>query len=981
MSSDEDDFAPGISNLANKKQKRLPRACDHCRKRKSDSSQMPRNRCSNCISFNLECTHTIPVRKRGPQKRYVEDLESRINKMEELLHKLNPGMDVAKELTKGSANSESNSPESFALVAGSSPEDIVDDDEDERTQNELNERLKQLDIQSLPLRFFGKSSSFMLMKSALNVKEEYVGKMSLECFERLIRRDKFWQMETWELSLLDDQAPHIAYRFPEPDLMRHLIEVFFADVQPVLNILHRPTFERELQSGLHHHDRDFGGMVLALCAVASRVTNEPRTWLDPGDRLSAGWDYFDQINLMRRRSLFEVSSLHEIQCYCLVILYINATNTPQGSWNVLGMALRYCEEVGVHRRSSATKTPQTEQWKRAFWTLTILDRLSSAFLGRPTALHHDDIDVEFPIECDDEYWESTDGSSSFMQPEGTLARTATYFNTLLKVVDLHSIAFRNLYTTAKFRLKNGRAGVAWDQRIVSELDSELNKWMDSVPHYLRWDPNRDDRTTFMQSSMLYCAYYYIQIQIHRPFIHKESPLAFPSLAICMNAARSSARLLQAQLKKGWILRLPQMFILAFSAGIVLLLNIWGGRKRGLALDQEREMHDVQSCMAFLSECEKTHHIPGRFNDLLRELLSIGEHCQGRDGQQYQGNCPGQRLSEGCPRQEGDRQSNQGNSQGSGQNLQSGGQELHQCVMADGSTRPCPQEVNGTQLGGAQQLGGTQQASGPLSFPPSQTAAGSAKKRTYDDFDATGWKPPTETAGWQSSTEAARWQPSAAMMHSGEFDKSWEARPGMGGAAGMGRGNGTGEPSMRGSAHAPTGGSARIPHALLPSDGFTGHPYSTAEHESYMAAADLYMRGLEDGARNSNAAGTGVPISADMLSAQWSGFTGASGDVGVVAIGGDGGTGSVPGVGGMRSISDTGDMGSVPTEGIGNVVTGGLDLPSNTGDASMHGGQEPYPDLVLDDDIMAMWNSAPAAFDTQSWEVYLSAMASQPMHEI
>ncbi|KAI4528614.1 hypothetical protein K525DRAFT_183743 [Schizophyllum commune Loenen D] len=46
---------------------------------------------------------------------------------------------------------------------------------------------------------------------------------------------------------------------------------------------------------------------------------------------------------------------------------------------------------------------------------------------------------------------------------------------------------------------------------------------------------------------------------------------------------------------------------------------------------------------------------------------------------------------------------------------------------------------------------------------------------------------------------------------------------------------------------------------------------------------------------------------------------------------------------------------------------------------MHGGVggEPFSDIVLDDEMMAMWNSAPSAFDTHSWDVYLSAMASQP----
>ncbi|KAI5890735.1 uncharacterized protein SCHCODRAFT_058182 [Schizophyllum commune H4-8] len=606
MSSDEGDFAPSTSNPSNKKQKRLPRACDHCRKRKSDSSQMPGNRCSNCIAFNLECQHTIPVRKRGPQKRYVEELEARINKMEELLRKLNPGMDVAKELQKDGSSSpaDANSPESFHLFNADSPEDIIDELEDERTQNELNDKLSRLDIHTLPLRFFGKSSSFMLMKSALNVKEEFIGKMNLEFFESDVRRDKFWRLEPWERRLVSDDDERKPLVFPQLSLLYRLVNLFFEEVQPVFNIFHQPTFMRELKNGLHLRDRFFGSTVLGVCAVAARFANEPATWLDD-DPLSAGWMYFDQIRVMRKQSLFEVSSLYEIQCYCVCIMYIFGTTTPQGAWNLIGIALRFCEEVGVHRRNGAAKTVLTEQWKRVFWCLVIMDRMTSAFLGRPSAIHHDDIDAEYPVECDDEYWETSDPEVKFAQPEGTVAHTPIYFNTHLKVVDLHSIAFRNLYTTAKSRVQAGRYGPAWDQRIVSELDSELNNWMDSVPEFLRWDPTRADKTLFLQSAMLYCSYYYIQIQIHRPFIHKDSPLAFPSLAICTNAARSCARLLEAQVKKGWILRAPQMFIAAFSAGIVLLINVWGGRKRGLALDQDREMHDVWSCMNFLSVCEKT----------------------------------------------------------------------------------------------------------------------------------------------------------------------------------------------------------------------------------------------------------------------------------------------------------------------------------------------------------------------------------------
>ena len=52
-----------------------------------------------------------------------------------------------------------------------------------------------------------------------------------------------------------------------------------------------------------------------------------------------------------------------------------------------------------------------------------------------------------------------------------------------------------------------------------------------------------------QSAFLYTTYYFLQITIHRPYIplpRKPSPLSFPSLAICTNAARSCIHVLDVQ---------------------------------------------------------------------------------------------------------------------------------------------------------------------------------------------------------------------------------------------------------------------------------------------------------------------------------------------------------------------------------------------------------------------------------------------------
>ena len=111
-------------------------------------------------------------------------------------------------------------------------------------------------------------------------------------------------------------------------------------------------------------------------------------------------------------------------------------------------------------------------------------------------------------------------------------------------------------------------GQQWEQQIVPELDSALNQWVDSVPDHrsshtfpstiniytfsVRWDPNRKEDNLFNQSISLYAACYHVQISIHRTFIpspNKPSPLLFPSLTICTNAARSCSHVIYIQRKR------------------------------------------------------------------------------------------------------------------------------------------------------------------------------------------------------------------------------------------------------------------------------------------------------------------------------------------------------------------------------------------------------------------------------------------------
>ena len=67
---------------------------------------------------------------------------------------------------------------------------------------------------------------------------------------------------------------------------------------------------------------------------------------------------------------------------------------------------------------------------------------------------------------------------------------------------------------------------------------------------VRWDPKRENRVFFDQSSVLFATYYHVQHTIHRPFIGKSSPLTFASVAMCCNAARACSRIFAAQTERG-----------------------------------------------------------------------------------------------------------------------------------------------------------------------------------------------------------------------------------------------------------------------------------------------------------------------------------------------------------------------------------------------------------------------------------------------
>ncbi|KAK7024381.1 Gypsy retrotransposon integrase-like protein 1 [Paramarasmius palmivorus] len=635
------------------KSRKVQRACDICRRKKSASPNMI------CFPFEAYCADHLflasPI--------YVEGLENRVEKMERLLRQIMPDEDFRKELGSFSHNPDSWSIPKREFILGqeapicdiphadiavdairkwdATPSDTKENIDAKKEEDEhlvLSDSIRRLAINPEQSRFFGKSSGIMLIRTAMDLKNEYTGmEIDLSPAKVSQRRPEFWQARPWERTSIG-QNQRVRYNFPEEDLMRHLVDLYFKNINVFIPLLHRPTFERNIVENLHLQNDMFGAVLLLVCANGSRYSNDPRVLLDGVNSwLSCGWRWFDQVQLVRN-SLLSPPTLYDLQFYC-------GSSAPHACWTMVGMGIRLAQDIGAHRRRISTElTVEDELMKRAFWALVSMDHTISAGLGRPCAIQDEDFDLEMPVECDDEYWEHPDPNQAFRQPPGRPSYVAA-FNSYLKLMRLLGIALRTIYCINKSKILLGFAGPQWEQRIVAELDSALNQWVDSVPEHLRWDPNREDNIFFNQSVVLYTQYYQLQILIHRPFIpspKRPSPLSFPSLAICTNAARSCSHIVDCQRKrKGFLL--PWNLSSVFGAGIVLLLNIWGGKRSGLSTDPSREMKDVHKCMEVLRACESRWHSAGRLwwvmlliclcesktlklqrRDILYELASVGD---------------------------------------------------------------------------------------------------------------------------------------------------------------------------------------------------------------------------------------------------------------------------------------------------------------------------------------------------------------------
>ncbi|KAJ7027786.1 fungal-specific transcription factor domain-containing protein [Mycena alexandri] len=579
----------GAQNL-NETRKKKARPCDRCRtkKRRCDGEHP----CSYCVQHEHQCT-------------YQQKAMTRLQSAEALLREPNvvPSPSPPSSMDSPSAPVHGSGMSVIIRVIRRLNTPLSVPRPDDLSPAELSESLQSLSINNPSDEGFqGKSSQAMLIKAVVDLKSQTIPPATSR--SGVSPHSKPWCINPW------DDA-----------LMLSLISNFFSHVNVFLPILHRPTFERSFKANQHLHDDGFARTLLLICALGARCADDPHVE-HPGTRNTNGWKWFSQVQL----TVYRQPTLYDLQCYCLAAQFLDRASGLRAAWTLVGVGLRLGQDLGAHRAKNIglrSLTPEQELERRTYWALVLLDAQYCAALGRAIGIQAHDFDLDPPVQCDDEYWEATTLNAAFRQP---LAKPSLvdYFACQLTLNRVLSFTLKCLYCNNRMKVTVGMTGREEEEKVVMELDSALNTWAHSVPAHLRWDPSREADIFFDQSAALSLNYYLARIFIHRPLIPAIRPAAnpsgVPSLTICNNAARACSRI--AELHHRRRPHNPLIFgqTAVFTAGIVLLLNIWGGKRTGRAY--EADLADAHRCINVLRAQKESTPTTGPLVDTLEQLMKV-----------------------------------------------------------------------------------------------------------------------------------------------------------------------------------------------------------------------------------------------------------------------------------------------------------------------------------------------------------------------
>lgn len=445
-------------------------------------------------------------------------------------------------------------------------------------------------------------------------------------------RPQYWAIPSGFMDPPGDPAD-VSSAWPASDLAEKLLDAYFGRMNRDFPVVNEAQFRHEFNNRAElRKDPDWSALAFSVFMVGSHYVRDERVRAFPHDKHSRGMHWWQAAKTLLYRNARVLKPLVQIQCFLLSTLFqFGLPITASSAWLHLGGAIRVLLDVGAHRKQTAKKLGlsrmEEETYKRVFWVAYSLDRETASSLGRPIMLQDEDIDVELPADVDDEVLFNTPEGQPLPKQPADKPALIHGFLCSLRLDEIVGRTLKTVYALQKTKIRFGINSKEWDERLVTEIDSALNNWLDTVPQHLRYDPHEPNDEWLMQSSLLYSKYYNCQLLVHRPFIpakkgaNENSILNFPSLAICTNAARSISHLIQNLKERN--LHFGVGILVAFrsvSASSIFLMVVWGAKRNGGRVSSSAST-DLRRSIDVLRSMEDHWQFCGKAVDILESIMT------------------------------------------------------------------------------------------------------------------------------------------------------------------------------------------------------------------------------------------------------------------------------------------------------------------------------------------------------------------------
>ncbi|KIW19270.1 hypothetical protein PV08_03564 [Exophiala spinifera] len=356
---------------------RLDHACVRCSERKVKCDR--RQPCESCMRHSAECIfRPLPPRKRRKKRTTEEALIQRLHMYEELLEKNGVDANTLAMSTRPMTSPQS-SHESFRV---NHPADL----------NSPDMRALSPERGITKPRLLHEHGRSKYLNSGLwtRVMEEFrepgdaLGDSSDEDSGPGELADAAADVILGSLGT----PASVDELHPPADQIMELWQIYLRNVSPVIKLLHAPTTARAIQNAVVNPEkisRAFEALLFAIYSAAVMSLRDEESKQRFGQtRKHLLSRYIRATKLaLTRAKLMGTSNLVVLQAYLLHLVAVREFYDSRTLWNMLGVAVRIGEGMGLHRDGSALGLPpfDAEIRRRIWWEMSLLDDRSGDLSG------------------------------------------------------------------------------------------------------------------------------------------------------------------------------------------------------------------------------------------------------------------------------------------------------------------------------------------------------------------------------------------------------------------------------------------------------------------------------------------------------------------------------------------------------------------------------------------------------------------------